>query len=399
MSNIQLKELFKKYLDETLTPEEFSQLYEMIHAGYDPEVLDELLDGVLSNPDFTVSSGDYDKKEVFASLLAKIEEREVKEVLPTPVIPIYRKRWIAVGAAAIIFLLAGSIYWMLAMRNPSNQLVAEKKQVKFDAPPGRSGAILTLSNGKQIELDNTQNGSLAQQGNTRLLKQGGKLSYKTEDAFADKPMVLYNVVTTPRGRQFQLVLADGTRVWLNAASSIKFPTTFNGKERRVAVSGEAYFEVAHNYNMPFVVQVNKSEIAVLGTHFDVLNYNDENNISATLLEGSIKVTNASQHILLVPGEQGKIERATGELSSKKVDADQVIAWTKGELAISNSDFSGLMRQISRWYDVDVVFQGNVPNVRIGGFLHRDVNLSTVLDFLGENGVRYKTEGKTITILQ
>jgi ferric-dicitrate binding protein FerR (iron transport regulator) len=205
-------------------------------------------------------------------------------------------------------------------------------------------------------------------------------------------------MTTPRGKQYQILLEDGTKVWLNAASSIRFPAAFVGKERRVEVSGEAYFEVARNKNKPFIVQVNKTEIAVLGTHFDVMGYNDEKTISTTLLEGSVRITSGTQQVLLVPGEQGRMERATGKLSSSQVDVEQIIAWTKGKLCLVNSDFPVLMRQISRWYDVDVIFQGNPPNVHIGGFIHKDINLATVLEFLKGSGVHYTTEGKTITIL-
>ena len=415
MTDTRLKDLFKKYLDESITPEEFSQLYEMIRAGYDPESIDELLKTTFSDPGFAVNPEEYDRDEVFASLLATIEKKEAKkpmlspEPAPAPVIPLYRK-WRIATAAAVILLMAGSIYY-LSRRQPSpDHPISQKKPTPFDAPPGHSGAILTLADGKHIRLDEAQNGSLTQQGNTSLVKQGGQLSYSAKDASSaaaptaspnnrsNAPEVLYNTVTTPRGREFELVLADGTRVSLNAASTIRFPTTFTGKERRVEVSGEAYFEVTHNENMPFVVQVNSTEIAVLGTHFDVADYNDENNVSATLLEGSVKVSNGPQNTLLAPGEQARLDRTTSVLSRKKVNVEEVVAWTKGRLSFNNSDLPRLMRQISRWYDVDVIFGGNIPNVRIGGFLHRDVNLSTILDYLADNGVHYRTEGKTITIL-
>jgi ferric-dicitrate binding protein FerR (iron transport regulator) len=419
MPDSKLKDLFKKYLENNLTTEEFSQLYETIRSGYDPTDLDELIEATFSDPAYAVPAED-NKKEVFASLLAKIEEKDHSipatpafTPAPIPVVPLYRRRGIAGAAAAILILTAGSLYWLAHRRNIPAQLVAEQKTIKFDAPPGRSGATLTLANGQHIELDSTQNGALTQQGNARLLKKGSKLSYEAQDRPAVST-VLYNSITTPRGRQFELVLADGTHVSLNAASSIRFPTAFTGKERRVEVSGEVYFEVAKNASMPFVVALSRggtlppaadpgtghegAEIQVLGTHFNVSDYNDENNISATLLEGSIKVSSGTQQIILTPGEQGKIDRGTSVLSHQKVDVDEVVAWTKGRLAISNSDLPTLMRQISRWYDVDVAFQGKSPNIRFGGFLHRDVNLSTLLDYLGENGVHYKTEGKTITIL-
>jgi ferric-dicitrate binding protein FerR (iron transport regulator) len=396
MSKIVIQELFKKYLDDNITPEEFSRLYGMISMEYDPDALDEMLERAFSSPGFAAGSEDHDTKEVFDSMLARIREKKGNETFPAPVIPLRRQHWKVGVAAAIIFLIVGGVYWHSHKQNTTDQLVAENKTTKFDAPPGKNGAILTLADGKQIVLDSTQNGSLEQQGNTHLLKQNGQLSYKTDEG--GQTAILYNTMTTPRGKQYQLLLADGTKVWLNAASSIRFPTAFRGKERRVTVSGEAYFEVAHNKDMPFMVQVNNAEITVLGTHFNVMDYNDEKNISTTLLEGSVRITTGSQQILLVPGEQGRIERATGKLSSSQVDVEQVIAWTKGRLCLVNSDFPVLMRQISRWYDVNVIFQGNVPNVHIGGFIHKDVDLATVLEFLGENGVHYKTEGKTITIL-
>jgi ferric-dicitrate binding protein FerR (iron transport regulator) len=476
----QLQDLFRKYLDETLTQDEFIRLYALVRAGQDPGALDALIADVLTNPVYAVNATDYDKKEVFASLLAKIEGMEPVEVggeemVPVDgeeregmrlvegeeregkvigegeregkVVPFFRRGWAVAGAAAVVVLLAGSIYLMLNKKNVPGDLAVEKKEIRFDAPPGRSGAILTLANGQQMELDNVQNGRLAQQGDAQLLKEGGRLSYRADgsavgsgagtgaagagaagsdaarrhvaggdagagtagrdgaagagtasrDATAGSP-VLYNSITTPRGRQFELVLSDGTRVSLNAASTIRFPTSFAGKDRRVEVTGEAYFEVARNEKTPFIVTINKAEVVVLGTHFDVSNYDDENNINATLLEGSIKMGPVSGQVLLAPGEQARLDRTSGTLSRKKVDVDQVVAWTKGRLAISNSDLPALMRQISRWYDVDVVLPAVIPNVRIGGFLHRDVNLSTVLGYLEENGVHYKAEGKTITIL-
>ncbi|HWK03552.1 MAG TPA: FecR domain-containing protein [Puia sp.] len=396
MATLAIKNLFRKYLDDDITPDEFSRLYEMISNEYDPASLDELLEGAFSNPAFAAGSGDHDPAAVFASLLARIEERKINNTLPAPVVRLRPWRRMAAASAIILFLVSGSIYLYRQKQNSSNQEVAEKKAIRLDTLQGTNGAILTLADGKQIVLDSSQNGSLEKQGNTRILKQGSQLSYKTDEG--DQAVVLYNTITTPRGKQYQLLLTDGTKVWLNAASSIRFPATFNGKERRVEVSGEVYFEVAHNKDMPFIVQVDKTEIAVLGTHFNVTDYNDEKTICTTLLEGSVRIINGTQQALLVPGEQGRIERATGKLSSSQVDVEQIIAWTKGRLCLVNSDFPVLMRQISRWYDVDIVFQGAVPKVHIGGFIHRDVNLATVMGFLEETGVHYKVEGKTIIIL-
>jgi ferric-dicitrate binding protein FerR (iron transport regulator) len=394
MSKAAIKELFQKYLDERITPEEFASLYEQIQQGYDPAELDELLETAYSNPAYAASSQDHDTNAVFASLLARIEEQKSQL---TPIRRIRYNRWMIAAAAAALLVMAGGIYLFRHEPKALQPLIAEKKKIILDVPPGNSGAILTLADGRQIVLDSTRNGALDKQGDARIVKQGGQLSYKTDEG-ANATELLYNTMTTPRGKQYQLVLSDGTKVWLNAASSIRFPAAFKGKERRVMVSGEAYFEVAQDKQMPFVVQLDKSQIEVLGTHFNVMDYNDERAVNTTLIEGAVKITAGTQQIVLTPGEQGRVDRSTGNLSSAPVDVEQAVAWTRGRLSLVDSDLPVLMRQISRWYDVDVRFQGNPPNVHIGGFIHRDVNLATLMDFLEENGVHYTFEGKTIIIL-
>ncbi|RZL98671.1 MAG: DUF4974 domain-containing protein, partial [Pedobacter sp.] len=204
---------------------------------------------------------------------------------------------------------------------------------------------------------------------------------------------------TPRGRQYKLQLPDGSLVWLNAASSITFPPMFDSKERNVKVQGEVYFEVAKNAHSPFRVNVNDKEtVEVLGTHFNINAYDDELFIRTTLVEGSVKVQHGPMTKLLKPGNQAMLNNAGQLMVSDDVNIEQVIAWMRGQMAINGADLKGLMRQISRWYDVDVVFKGDVPDLRVGGFIRRDVNLSTVLDFLKGNAVKYEFDGKTITIL-
>ena len=397
MSKKELEALFKKYLDGSITPAEFSRLYGIINSGYDQEALDGVLQELFLDPDYAVHTKDYDPKAIFTSLLATIDEQEEKEAFLAPVVPLYRRFW-KIAAAAAVLLLAGSLYvWLNRPPAPQPVKVALEKE-PFDAPPGRSGAILTLSNGEKVLLDSIGNGTVAMQGRTRLRKLGGQLNYKTVDAALPASAVFYNTMTVPRGRTFKLRLEDGTMVWLNAGSTIRFPTAFTGNERKVEVTGEAYFEVTPRAGMPFTVQLNDAAIEVLGTSFDVADYSDEKKMTTTLLKGAVKLRTGTQELVLTPGQEGNIEKQTGVLSAKEVDTDRAVAWTKGRLTIGNSDFAALMRQISRWYDVDVVFAGKVPDVRIGGYIHRDVNLSVVLEYLGDNGVRYKTAGKTITIL-
>jgi ferric-dicitrate binding protein FerR (iron transport regulator) len=382
MSKEEFEQLLKQYRDDNLQEGELEKLYAYIQEGSYPEVIDQWLDETFHNPAYAVHTKDYDPAEVFALLETRLEKK--KRVFS----------WRTAAAAAAVILLFATILLQRRSKPVPGKAMAA---MHFDAPPGKTGAVLTLANGSQILLDSSRNGLLAQQGNSRLLKEEGQLNYH-KDHIAGKALPVYNVVTTPRGRQFKLVLADSTLVWLNAGSSIRFPTVFAGKERRVEVSGEAYFEVARAANMPFVVQLKRSEVLVLGTHFNVADYSDEDNIRTTLLEGAVKLRTAAQEMVLRPGQQARMERASGHLSTKAVDTDQTIAWTRDRLSFGDTDFADLMRQISRWYDVDVVYTGKVPDIHIGGSLHRNVNLSIVLEFLGENGVHYNTSERTVTIL-
>ncbi|MCF6402925.1 DUF4974 domain-containing protein [Chitinophaga filiformis] len=385
MKKEEFEQLLKQYRDDTLQEGDLEKLYACIREGSYPEVIDEWLDETFQNPVYAVHTKDYDPAEVFALLETRLEKK--KQIF----------RWwkpVAATAAAAAILLFVTI--SLQQRNkpvPINVTAA----TDFDAPPGKNGAVLTLANGSQILLDSSSNGVLAQQGDARLLKEEGRLNYR-KDGIQGKGTPVYNMVTTPRGRQFKLMLSDGTQVLLNAGSSIRFPTVFAGRERRVEISGEAYLEVAQTADMPFVIQLNKSEVVVLGTQFNVTDYSDEDNSRTTLLEGAVKLRTAAQEMVLRPGQQVRMDRNNGHLSAKTVDTDQIIAWTRNRLSFDNTDFADLMRQISRWYDVDIVYKGKVPDIHFGGSLHRNVNLSIVMEFLGANGVHYSVSDRTITIL-
>ena len=401
MSNSTVEDLIQKYLDDSITPEDFSRLYELINNEYDPEALESVLKRSFSDPAFSDGSRDYDLKEVFVSLQARIKEREAGKPypLPAPVIPLHRRRWIAFAATVILLLGVGTYIRMRREAKPDRTKAIAAK--KHDVPPGHDGAILTLADGQKIVLDSMQNGSLATQGATRITKlNNGQLNYTSSN---EKPTeILYNTLTTPRARKATVILADGTQVWLNAASSIKYPTAFAGKERRVEIAGEAYFEIKKNAGMPFTVRRAGSDeiIQVLGTRFNVNAYDDEDAMKTTLLEGSVKVIRGKNSSILSPGQQAILGNRNDD-GIRVVDdtnIDEVMAWKNGRFQFSNMDLKTIMRQLTRWYDVDVVFEGKVPDIRVGGFIHKDVNLSTVMEFLGENGVHYKIEGKKIIIL-
>jgi len=305
---------------------------------------------------------------------------------------LFRRKWWSYAAAAILlFSVAG--YFLL--NTTKKQLPIAEHPVKKDLPAGRQGAILTLSNGHRIVLDSTGNEVVTSDGGVRVIHKGGELSYrgKTDE-------IIYNQVVTPKGRKWQLTLSDGTRVWLNAASSVRYPISFVGKERIVEVSGETYFEVAPDKNRPFKVNVTeKGNIEVLGTHFDVNAYDDEEAMKTTLLEGSVRVIRGRSSSLLSPGQQAVLGNGTDDIKvMNDANIEEVMAWRNGRFIFSDMDLKSIMRQLTRWYDVDVVYEGKVPEIRVGGIIHNDVYLSTVMEFLGENGVHYKIEGKKITIM-
>ena len=316
---------------------------------------------------------------------------------PRHTLVLFRRKWWNYAAAAVLlFFVAG--YFLL---NNTTLNITKKsppiaeQPVKKDIPAGRQGAILTLSNGQRIILDSAGNGELTRDAGVRVIRKDGQLSY---GGHTDE--ILYNQVVTPRGRKWQLTLSDGTKVWLNAASSVRYPISFVGKERIVEVSGGTYFEVAPDKNRPFSINIaGKGKIEVLGTHFDVNAYYDEDAIRTTLLEGKVKVIRGGNSSLLSPGQQAVLGNGTDDIKViNDANIDEVMAWRNGRFIFSDMDLKTIMRQLTRWYDVDVVYEGKVPEIRVGGIIHNDVYLSTVMEFLGENGVHYKVEGKKITII-
>ena len=303
-----------------------------------------------------------------------------------------RKRWIA---AAVIFLIAGAGWFWYAgtgtnTDNPVQTATAE------DIAPGRNGAILTLDNGKEILLDSSGSGVIATQHGSKVILNDNGVAYAPEE----KPSsaIVYNTLSTPRGRQFHIDLPDGTSVWLNAASSIRFPASFSGKERKVYITGEAYFEVTANKSMPFVVDVNgKAEVQVLGTVFNVNAYEDGNAIYTSLLQGSIRMKHQQTSVTLLPGQQTLISSKGMELVPH-ADTEMAVAWKNGKFQFSFTPIDEILRQLARWYDVDVIYERGVPDLAFTGMLRRDYTLKQALSILETMGVHFRTEGRKLIVL-
>ena len=319
------------------------------------------------------------------------------------------KKWTTVAASIIVLLSAGTWLRLSHKAAPAVQVA-----IHNDVAPGINGAILTLGDGRQIVLDSTNSGFSTTEGNARITK-GSKdqLTYKTAPGTpaAGKPIagtsaastpaeMVYNTLSTPRGRKISVVLADGTKVWLNAASSIKYPTVFAGKERLVEISGEAYFEVAGDVTKPFTVKKMGSNYAVqvLGTHFNVNAYDDEEVIKTTLLEGAVRIRNKTVNHILKPGQQAVVGKDQDEITIvPDINTSEVMAWKNGLFNFDRADIYTVMRQIGRWYDVDIEYKGRITR-HFGGSISQDVNVSQVFKMLELTGaVRFSIEGRKIIV--
>lgn len=300
-----------------------------------------------------------------------------------------------IAVAASILLCVG-LGFVLFNRKIEPVAGLAKKKLE-DVLPGGNKATLTLADGSVVDLDKALNGEITKQNGIVIRKtENGQLEYIIQD---DPDAVSgTNTIATPRGGQYQVSLPDGTKVWLNAASSLKYPYPFAKNERLVELQGEAYFEVAKDRQRPFKVRANQQTVEVLGTHFNINAYTDEPMQKTTLLEGAVKVVAGGNEVRLKPGEQAKFNAASTELMvDKNIDPDQYIAWKNEVFAFNNEDLKSVMRQISRWYDIDVAYKGKITTEKYFGEIPRSANLAEVFKILELNHVHVQVSGKTMTI--
>ena len=337
----------------------------------------------------------------------------VESIGSTHRIHFLKTTWFRYAAAVILlFGVAAAIFVSADRQSRQQKLVSGNKRLQTDVAPGGDRAILTLANGQRIILDSTL-GDIVKQGGLTVVNLAGKVKYVGVGTNAE-----YNTISTPKGGQYQVVLPDGSKVWLNAASSIKFPTAFTRNERNVEVTGEAYMEVARNPKQSFVVKANGTEIQVLGTSFNVNAYRDETAVKTTLISGSVKVISganslvsdksnqtSSSVVVLKPGQQAVVESSDGQHSLKNIDIkiqpadfEQTLAWKNGIFNFQNKKLDEVMRQLSRWYDIEVVYQKNIPSIEFAGEMSRNMTLSNTLKALQQSEVHFIMEGRRLTIL-
>lgn len=328
---------------------------------------------------------------VWQEILSK--QPELRKAMPGKTHRMYHfPRWWV--AASVILVIAASVFLLVSSDRTARRSEKSTAQAA-EILPGKDGAILTLADGSQVLLDTIQNGMVALQGGAMAKVVNGQLIYE-----ANGKEVVYNTVSVPKGRQFHLTLPDGTEVWLNSASAIRYPTVFAGNERRVHISGEVYFEVAKNEKMPFRLSIDdKATIEVLGTHFNVNAYENEGNISTTLIEGAIAFSAAQQRqgVVLKAGQQAALAKNNIKVTDD-ADIEKVMAWKNGVFDFNNIDFDAAMRQLERWYDIVVVYEKGVPkDVELSGKMTKGVTLNELLFGLEKIGVNCRLEGKKLII--
>jgi transmembrane sensor len=412
----QIGQLIIKQLQEKLTADETQTLQQWIAA----DDKNRMLYDKLTNSDWLQEavnehavSENRIKERVFAAL-PEMQDTETESPKSGWI------RWMSVAAAILIVV---SIGWYMWQGKTKPAIVAEQQTpVATVIPAGGNKATLTLADGTVIDLDKAGNGTIATEGKTTVnKKEDGQLEYKT--AIGNRQSAItYNLLTTPRGGQYQLLLPDGSKVWLNAASSIKYPTAFAGNERRVEITGEAYFEITHDAAKPFKVMIYPAngatgrggEVEVLGTHFNINAYGDEQAIVTTLLEGKIKITpvdvvnkavtathpanTAKAYKVINPGEEAQIDNKADIIIRKNVDTESAVAWMKGFFDFHNASLKTVMKQVSRWYSVDVEYTKAMSEQTFEGNIDRNIPLNELLDLLQQYGsTKFKIEGRTIKV--
>lgn len=404
--------LLLRYLENKATEAERRELARFLKEGQDDNLWEEMMEEIfLTQPEMK----DYREEEwqpLLDALLPRHEQARPKGLFRR----IFRSY--AAAAAALILLAGIGVYWWY-VSNRHTEVSSQSIAVGQDVPaPAFNRATITMGDGSVVFLDSAANGQLALQGSTKLVKlANGKVSYENNDVHTGEENIIYNTLTNPRGSKVvSITLSDGTRVWLNAESSLKFPVSFsdNGhtnslRERKVELIGEGYFEVAHDASKPFIVVLPSSSgggredaVQVLGTHFNVNAYPDEKERMVTLLEGSVRVTSPlgggrEGAETLKPGDQGIIRPS--EISIQHdADLEQAIAWKNGYFSFHDADMHDVMRQLARWYDIDVEFRGAVPDRRFEGEIQRDLMLSQALKILETIKVNFKIEDKKIIVM-
>ena len=396
-----LQVLMELYFEKSINEVELHELSQWVTLHAADEKLLQLLQQQWHKHQALDTLSNAESERIIAAILTPLPSTQIIPFTSNIVTGNAKTTWlkrIAVAASLLIIPSVGYFVLRPTHVSPSTKSIATINASKNDMMPGGQKALLTLSDGSQIVLDSASNGLLSKQGGTKIIKlANGQVEYTASTLGSTQ--TLYNTMSTPAGGQYQITLPDGSKVWLNASSSIHYPTAFLEKERRVTITGEAYFEIAKNANKPFIVKVyNGAEVKVLGTHFNVKSYADEDEIQTTLLEGSINIYNGLKNNLLVPGNQAKIDKSGVIKVQADADLEEVVAWKNGNFQFNSADIKSVLRQAARWYNIEVVYLGKPSTEnRFTGKIPMSVNLSRLLRWLEYSDVHFKLDGKKLIV--
>jgi transmembrane sensor len=392
MANQSFQELLDKYLTNAITESERNQLFLLIQLPkYLPE-LERIMDQQFITGEFEGTENDALRQLIFQKIQQKKATINIKE---TGRLRYINWRRIAVAAAIILFLASGYLFLINKKKEkPVTQM--REQRFKNDVEPGKYKAKLTLANGSTIILNSTVLEELPKQGNTLILNKDKLLVYKTKEHSGTE--ILYNTLSTGHGETYAMILSDGSKVWLNSASSVKFPVAFAGKERKVEITGEAYFEIKHNDKTPFKVVVNGIEVRDLGTEFNINAYIDEVVTKTTLVSGRAMVVTGSKNRLLAPGQQVQVDGNDEMKLVSNADVEEAVAWKNGLFRFKSADVGTVMRQLARWYDVDVKYEGKIPDAHMSGIVSRDVSLKEALKMLELSDIHVRIEGMKLIVM-
>lgn len=407
MENTQLERLYKLYLSGNASPEEKQELMSLWNDAANEDQIKRLMDTYYDSGTIEFLQPANRAEAIFQDIT-----RHLQKDITIPAIHrvhFLKTAWFRYAAVVVGVLAMGTYLWLQQL--PDRPDTHNNQQTQVDIKPGKEGAILTLADGSELVLDSLQDGMIAEQSGSKVLLEDGRMFY-TAGGEVTSGMV-YNTMSTPVGRQFQFTLPDGTNVWLNAASSIRYPTAFQGKDRRVEVKGEAYFDVATNAQKPFIVETDIMDAEVLGTEFNINSYDNEGYTQTTLVNGLLRLTYVEDRNrptdptpdtfkYLRPGKQATIQK-TGKRDepieiSDATNLNQVIAWKQGMFDFEKVDLFNMMRQLERWYNIKVEYKPDVKNIKFRGQMYRNVNLSYVLDGLKRMGVTFEQDGNKLIII-
>ncbi|HEV7382223.1 MAG TPA: FecR domain-containing protein [Dyadobacter sp.] len=383
--------LFRQYYSGIATAEETNEFMSLVRKAQGDQELSDLLKELWENSDDKPAF--FSPDETDAIFNGIIHEESEQDYEPSKLRRLYWWRF----AAAAIFILFGLGTFYKFKAKTSQREHAIIPEIIHDVEPGGNRATLTLADGSTILLDSANNGLLATQGGAAISKNSdGQLTYNAQNTGTVPDANQVNTLTTPKGGQYQVTLPDGSKVWLNSSSSIRFPAAFAQNERRVDITGEVYFEIHKDKKRPFRVHFQDSEIEVLGTTFNVMAYQDEATSRTTLIEGSVSLASQTNSKKLVPGQQAAIG-SNGNIKTKEVDTDEAIAWKKGLFFFRDESIEEIMKKASRWYDIQIQYEGKVPVRQFTGKVSMDVNISELLNMLRYAGVNCRIENKKVIV--